>query len=421
MLIKRIIFFVASIILIIGGLITYFVYNRISGTLIDLKQKEIAKLNVSQSRELDQIFNRSKQFAELIAVRTRVVEYLDDKTESRKQELIGIFDEYTPLYPEYLSIYLIDLTGNTLISTDRSFVGKNYGFRNYFKEAIKNKFYTEALLGTTSNQFGYYFSHAVINKKGTVTGVVVAKLNNQIINNILNEDQANRDSYLMLTDSQGIILYSQKSDRLLKSLGQLTNQEKKDILDKNKFGNKSIPPLQYDPVQEIIRHYSKPITINFFDKDDKDNEVIGIAKIKNNPYFLISEIETKDLVSFASEISIALSIAVLLAAILALIIVSIVISKFLQPFKLFKDFSQSISKGNYNFRLDIKSKDEFGQLAKSFNYMADSLKDSRENIEKKITERTQSLERLNKFMTGRELKMIELKNKIKNLEKKLKI
>ncbi len=79
-----------------------------------------------------------------------------------------------------------------------------------------------------------------------------------------------------------------------------------------------------------------------------------------------------------------------------------------------------IGKGNLRHQIEIESKDEIGELAIAFNTMAKNLDKSRMGIEKKVAQRTAELEKLNKFMVGRELKMIELKKellKIKNTEK----
>lgn len=135
-----------------------------------------------------------------------------------------------------------------------------------------------------------------------------------------------------------------------------------------------------------------------------------------------------------------------------------------------------ISKGKLDVRVEIKSKDEMGELAASFNKMAEDLKKSKQeigdynkNLEKKVIERTEELrasneelasinnkliqanenlyasakelrvtneetqkiresiekkalqfEKFNKIAVSRELKMRELKEKIAELEGKLK-
>jgi C4-dicarboxylate-specific signal transduction histidine kinase len=50
--------------------------------------------------------------------------------------------------------------------------------------------------------------------------------------------------------------------------------------------------------------------------------------------------------------------------------------------------------------------------------MVSKLKEARENLEDKIKKRTSDLEKTNKFMVGRELKMMELKKEIDSLKNK---
>ncbi|GAH16620.1 unnamed protein product, partial [marine sediment metagenome] len=74
-------------------------------------------------------------------------------------------------------------------------------------------------------------------------------------------------------------------------------------------------------------------------------------------------------------------------------------------------------------KIDIKSKDEIGDLATSFEKMAQSLKKQQDNLENLVVERTKELEtkidelqKYKKITVGRELKMVELKKRIKELE-----
>jgi len=91
--------------------------------------------------------------------------------------------------------------------------------------------------------------------------------------------------------------------------------------------------------------------------------------------------------------------------------------------------TEIIGKGDFTHRIDIKSKDEIGDLATAFNKMAIDLKKSREDLkkysnelEKKVEERTKklrekvdALERFSRLSVGRELRMVDLKKKMKEM------
>jgi nitrate/nitrite-specific signal transduction histidine kinase len=94
---------------------------------------------------------------------------------------------------------------------------------------------------------------------------------------------------------------------------------------------------------------------------------------------------------------------------------------------------EEIGKGNLDYRIQVKNEYEFGILANAFNKMTEDLKKSRaelekysKELEKKVKQRTKELqekidelEKFNKLTVGRELKMIELKKRIKELENEL--
>jgi methyl-accepting chemotaxis protein len=78
--------------------------------------------------------------------------------------------------------------------------------------------------------------------------------------------------------------------------------------------------------------------------------------------------------------------------------------------------TKEIAGGNLTYQITTKSKDEVGELANSFDQMTRNLNESHQNIEKKVNERTEELTRMNKYMTGREIKMIELKQEIEKIK-----
>ena len=78
-----------------------------------------------------------------------------------------------------------------------------------------------------------------------------------------------------------------------------------------------------------------------------------------------------------------------------------------------------ITQGSFEERIPVTSRDELGELARAFNTMTDEIKKSKEQVEQKVKDRTKELEKLNAFMTNRELMMIELKKRLQQKEEEL--
>ncbi len=106
-----------------------------------------------------------------------------------------------------------------------------------------------------------------------------------------------------------------------------------------------------------------------------------------------------------------------------------------------KHATMEVQKGNLDTVTEARSKDELGNLSTAFNAMIQEIKGSRKKLEEysreleeKVGERTKELEeskskledkiteleKFSKMSVGRELKMVELKKRISELEDKLK-
>ena len=134
--------------------------------------------------------------------------------------------------------YLMDHDGNTIASSNRqapdSFVGQNFDFRPYFRQAIQGVPATYLALGTTSGRRGAYFSHPVFKKDlDTPIGVVVIKASIELVEKEM--DTAN-DEIVLVTDPRGIIFISNHEEWLYHSLAKLTSGEKSQIARSLQFG-----------------------------------------------------------------------------------------------------------------------------------------------------------------------------------------
>jgi len=134
-------------------------------------------------------------------------------------------------------------------------------------------------------------------------------------------------------------------------------------------------------------------------------ELFAYARSKgHNGYYplgwvLAIEYETKEIFAPVAELRsmmIIVSLTITIVAILIGLFVSRTISK---PIKKLRDTAGQISKGKFDVTIEIKTKDEIGELANSFNKMTGHLKKMVDNLSGEVAVRKKAedaLEKLNK-------------------------
>jgi len=135
--------------------------------------------------------------------------------------------------------YLMDSSGNTIASSNRndpdSFVGNNFSFRPYFKEAVKGLPFTYLALGTTSRKRGAYYSHPVyVGGQESPAGIVVIKASIELIEGELTTTSG---EIVLVTDPQGIVFISNHKSWLFHSMEKLSPIHRAQISRSLQFGN----------------------------------------------------------------------------------------------------------------------------------------------------------------------------------------
>jgi PAS domain S-box-containing protein len=360
--------------------------------LVNQKIDEISKLGVEQAHESTKILEADQLFAKMLGTRTRVKEFLLDRSEARRTELLGIFNDYIKEDSKYLAIYLLDTNGVGVLSTDERFVGQDYSFRDYFQRAKDGIPNVDVLMGKTSNQFGYYFAHPVVDDGGIVIGVLVVKIDNQEIDKAVLNSEVAKNSTIMLVDKYGVVLASSAPDRFLKSLGEMSIQNKEIIKETDKLLGKEIIPLQYGAVQKIIENYRGLQVVEMYDSVDKEQEILSVIKLSNLPFYLVLEIGKGEIRSLIFSTILIILLVVILGVLLSSFVIYRLILIFISPIEKFKILSEFISRGDFSKRLHIEAKDEFGDLAFAFDKMTDYLDDLYKNLDQKVKERTSQIE-----------------------------
>ncbi len=388
---SKILIWLIVIIVFVGAFIGVLSSIEVKKLLLNSTTNFLHNVNIEDAKQMGQVFDNTSLFIKMVATRTRVGEYLQNPTLDKKRELVDIFDAFQKDNPHYVSIYLMDATGNADISTDRSSIGSNYGFHPYFREAMKGKQFVDVALGKTTNKVGYYFSYPAISAEGKVLGVAVVVLDPAASYAALG-DTLGEESSIMVTDLKGIILYSTKKDRELKSLGVLPASTQAELKKSNAYLGIKIFPLGYEEIQRTIYTYTAPKTVQFSHKEDNEEELVSITRITNYPFYLVSEEELNLILSQITQVAGTIGVQIFGAAVFALLLVSLVVRKILSPLSVLKKHAELIGKGDFTHKINIKSGDEFDELGSIFNQTQNHLQELYGNLEQKVRERTQVAE-----------------------------
>ncbi len=162
---------VALFILLLGIVFTYQNYGHFKYFIRhEIEQRFREKEKTVEERLI------ARQFVlELLSFNPYIVDSLSEENPPEIQEKIRQYLNKIGKKSGFLAIFLMNDQGVCILSTDRRFEGKNYGFRPYFKQAIRHGTGQYVALGVTSKKLGLYLSRRVSGYFGR-NGVLVAKL-----------------------------------------------------------------------------------------------------------------------------------------------------------------------------------------------------------------------------------------------------
>ncbi len=176
---------VALLLLLLGIVFTYKNYEQFKY----FTRHEIEQQFREKEKTIEERLSARRFVLELLAFNPYIVDSLSEENSPDIQEKIRGYLTKIANKSGFLAIFLMDDQGNCILSTDKRFEGKNYGFRPYFKQALRRGIGQYVALGVTSKKLGLYLSKRVTGYFGR-NGVLVAKLDPLSLLKALNPGRA---------------------------------------------------------------------------------------------------------------------------------------------------------------------------------------------------------------------------------------
>ena len=215
----------------------------------DAARDEAAILATGLSSELDKFSLLPLALAEDPQVRA-LVEGDRSVAEALDRRLAALASQ-----SDAAAIYVMDRSGLTLAASNwdlpASFVGSNYAFRTYFKQAMAAGSATEFALGTVSRTPGLYIAGR-IGPAAAPSGVIAVKVEFERIET--NWQRATGGVYV--TDDSGVVLLTSEEAWRFHLSGDQPPRDRDSAQDRRQFGLSPLPPLNLagsTDEREIVR------------------------------------------------------------------------------------------------------------------------------------------------------------------------
>ncbi len=372
--------------------------------------------------------------------------------------------------PSIYEVFILSADGKILASSDPSQEGEDKSQDDYFVSAKNGTYVKDVYFSETIKKLSYSVSTPIKDDAGTLLGVSVLRYLPSVFFDIVKSENGlgdteenfliNRDKFF-ISPSRFLgeeVILKQKVET--QNANNCFDPQEEEYVKKNgysgmvqKFGSQILEAKDYRNVDVMATH----------------------AYIPETGWCLITKADKVDLFAFRGILIIIFFLAFTIAAILFYLFGFAIAKKITSPIKNLQIKIDKIKKGQFDIQAGINSGDELGVLSENFNVMAMDLKKAKtelENynaklkqevaeqtknleavkaqlqvanlgLEQKVKARTvelqklqadqekiiqektrelqqkiEDLEKLNKFMTDRELKMVALKKELEDLKSK---
>ncbi|KWT82792.1 ATP-binding protein [Candidatus Magnetominusculus xianensis] len=206
----------------------------------------VVRLNTYNSYLLDRVNNYSI-YTKLLSERPHIIEYLKypPDTKIQNEKIQNEMNEYLLKFNDAIGAsvaYIINKNGITVASSNykdaSSLVGKNLGFREYFKNAMNGIPTEDIAVGVVTKILGYYRSHPVRNGD-EIIGVAVIKYDV----NVASHNSTHREEILIIEDDHGVIFHTNDKRYLYHTRHKLSEDTLKMLKDTKSYASEPLPPL----------------------------------------------------------------------------------------------------------------------------------------------------------------------------------
>jgi putative methionine-R-sulfoxide reductase with GAF domain len=303
------------------------------------------------------------------------------------------------------SYAFLDLNGTVFADTILTNIGRNESEWDYFQEALATPqpyFSSVQFLRQDQGRLAGYvhFSHVVYNRHGQAVGVLRARYNATVLQQIIAEssDTVGGNIYLALYDSNGFTLAH--SENVARQYKFLTWPNPNTYATMRDAG---LIPAQFQLTRHTESNHDLAASLAtlegsaVFEAVDvaysSEPNLVAVTTSSSQPMWHIAAFQSQTAllppIIAQTRSTTILSLVLMIFAVVVALGIS---QELVRPLNNLRQTADQITEGDLSARASITSQDEFGTLSNTFNNMAEQLQQTLASLETRVLERTRALE-----------------------------
>jgi serine/threonine protein kinase/HAMP domain-containing protein len=353
-------------------------YNLDHGlqALSDSELRNLEELARSTAGRLSQLIGDSENLARMLGADADFRAFLAQPSEASRAMLTAKVAALVQANPDIHLVMVMDAQGTALISNDPEVAGKNFAFREYFKVAMQGRPHvTGIVVGSVAGAAGMFYSQPVFDDAQRVIGAVVLRIRASSFETLLDEAGKVSGRTPFVVDGDGVVILHPDAQMLYSSLQPLPADRMAAIRADHRFRRDTLRDLRLPELAhamvgaQTLGHasYRSPLS-------DSD-EIAGYAPVQGNDWVVAISEPRARFEQPLRRLFLQLVASVVLVGLLFLGFALRFARSIVRPIQALTRGADALKQGDYaGASVQVSSRDEIGQLARTFNVMIDVLR-----------------------------------------------
>ncbi len=377
------------------GLVGVLVINSSRSALLAQSAVALEAASLATARQIDTDTTEQREFISFVGLVPDVVRYAQNQSETAAREAaLRVLTTASKKTSDYQSVAIASKQGTIILSSSAQDLGTDVKSQTYFQEAANGaSFISDPSISIITGQPAIFYSAPVKDNGGTVIAVVFSRVNVTQIWVFVEQDYNALvpGSYGMLLDEKGIRLAhsSSKNNRqdaqerlLYRAIAPLTLETEKALVAEKRFGKASTTDIQVLPVPEVAALLTSQET-KIFETGADTNAVrnqAAMVVLQSKPWRYIVAAPLSAITAPADRTSLYIAIFAVAVGAIALLMAMVLARSMTRPIVKLSQVADRIGLGELDATIDVRSKDEIGDLARSISRMQGRLKAAVERL-----------------------------------------